>query len=172
MKNRFLLAFVAALLLTQACLLPGMAVATPTRHPLPAPPVLPTTPPFALVATASASLPDAPPGLAVDGNLETAWNAGKEPEEWIQVDLGRAATVSASRLVVAQSPDGETVHQVWVGPDPINLTLVHEFRGFTRDAETLEFIPAAPLPDVRIVHVVTAASTSWVAWKEIQITAQ
>ena len=172
MKNRILTTLAAALLLTQACLLPGMAVATPTRHPLPAPPVLPTQPPFTLVATASASLPDAPPGLAVDGKLETAWNAGKEPEEWIQIDLGRLATVSGIRLVVAQSPEGETVHQVWVGPDPGNLSLVHEFGGFTRDSDTLEFIPDVPLTDVKIVHVVTAASTSWVAWKEIQITAQ
>ncbi len=121
------------------------------------------------VATASTSLSDSPASNAIDGNLETVWNSGAEPEQWIQIDLGNPTTVSAIRLHVAQTPEGETTHQVWLGADANNLTLIHEFSGFTRDPDILEFVPSTPLTNIRFIRIVTTKSPSWAAWREIEI---
>jgi predicted amidohydrolase YtcJ len=125
--------------------------------------------PASAAPSASASLPDAPPANAIDGNPETVWNAGAHPEQWIQIDLGRLTTVSAIRLVVAQHPAGETVHQVWGGADATELTLLHEFKGFTQEQDVLEFRPSIPQTDIRYIKVVTTQSPSWVAWREIEV---
>jgi len=121
------------------------------------------------VATASASLSDSPASNAIDGNIETIWNSGAGPEQWIQIDLGKPSTVSAIRLHVSQYPEGETTHQLWVGADANNLTLIHEFSGFTRDFDMLEFAPSTPLTNIRYIRIVTTKSSSWVAWREIEI---
>ena len=118
---------------------------------------------------ASGSLPENPASYAIDGILETIWNSGSGPEQWIQIDLGRPATVSAIQLVVSQYPAGETFHQVWVGTDANSLTLIHEFRGLTADPDRLEFKPSSPLTDIRYIRVVTIQGSSWVAWREIEI---
>lgn len=121
------------------------------------------------LATASKSLPDQPPSNALDGDLGTIWGAGSHPEQWIQVDLGQPSTVTLIRLVTSQYPDGETIHQVWAGPDADHLQMIYEFKGNTTDSQTLEHQFPDPLPDIRIVRIVTTQSPSWVAWREIQI---
>ena len=103
--------------------------------------------------------------------MDTHWNSGADPPQWIQIDLGQPTSVAAFRLVVSQYPEGATVHQIWVGPDPDALSMVHEFSGFTTGSDVLEFSPATPLDGVRFVRVITVASTSWVSWSEIEILA-
>lgn len=120
--------------------------------------------------TASTYLPESPPSKAIDGDIETIWNSGAGPEQWIQIDLGQPAIVSAIRLVISQYPQGETVHQLWAGNEANSLTLIHEFRGFTTEPNTLEFQPSPPLTDIRYIKVLTTQSPSWVAWREIEIT--
>lgn len=121
------------------------------------------------VATASASLSDSPASNAIDGNIETIWNSGAGPEQWIQIDLGKPAAIRAIRLHVSQYPEGETTHQLWVGADANNLTLIHKFSGFTRDFDILGFTPSTPLTNIRYIRIVTTKSSSWVAWREIEI---
>jgi len=128
--------------------------------------------PASVTVTASSSLPDSPPGNALDGNIETLWSSGSSAPQWIQIDLGKATVVSAIRLVISQYPEGNTIHQIWVGADANNLTLVHEFKGFTKDPDTLEFIPSVPLTNIRYVKIVTTQSPSWVAWREIEVNGQ
>jgi hypothetical protein len=119
--------------------------------------------------TASAHRQDEPPQNAADGNPETVWNAGSSVPQWIQLDLGTAAMVTRIRLIVAQSPDGETTHQVFVGASPSDLRLIHQFRGFTSDNQVLDFTPTIPLSNIQFVKIVTLESPSWVAWKDIEI---
>ncbi|MCI0645346.1 MAG: discoidin domain-containing protein [Chloroflexi bacterium] len=118
--------------------------------------------------TASAWLPQEPPENAVDG-LPAQWGAGGHPPQWIEVDLGRPVDVTLIRLVVGQWPAGETVHQLWGGGPGEELRLFHEFRGQTAEGDVLEFTPATPLPGLQFIRVVTLASPSWVAWKEIEV---
>jgi len=119
----------------------------------------------------SAALPDSAGSLAVDGDLDTLWSSGLDAPQWIQIDLGQPARIAAIRLTVSQYPQGSTTHQVWVGADAGNLTLAHEFKGPTREPDVLDFTPAAPLEGVRFVRILTLASPSWVAWREIEILA-
>jgi predicted amidohydrolase YtcJ len=119
--------------------------------------------------TASSELPNEPASNAFDGSIDTAWNSGSDPEQWIQIDLGKLTTVTAIHLVITQDPAGETLHQIWGGADANGLTLLHEFKGFTQEPGTLEFKPSTPLTNIRYVKIVTTQSPSWVAWREIEV---
>ncbi len=108
---------------------------------------------------------------AVDGNTETWWGSSDFALQWIEMDLGDLHTIRLFRLLTAQSPPGETIHQLWVGPTSNQLYLLHTFEGHTSDLQVLEFSPADPVENVRFVRVVTTQSPSWVAWREIEIIA-
>ncbi len=78
-------------------------------------------------------------------------------------------TVTRIRLTAAQYPAGDTVHQVWAGSDPENMKFIYEFRGFTDDADLLEFVPVIPPTNIRFIKIVTTQSPSWVAWREVEV---
>lgn len=122
-------------------------------------------------AQASRSLPDQPPSGATDGNLEKWWGAGDFAPQWIQLDLGKLSTIGAIRLVITQSPTGDTRHQVWGGPTVGELVLLHTFEGYTMDGQVLEFSPDSPFENIRYVRIVTGKSPSWIGWKEIEVLA-
>lgn len=124
---------------------------------------------FSSPITASAELFESPASNAIDGNMETIWNSGQNAEQWVMLNLGSPQNINAIRLHVAQYPAGQTVHQIWVGTDPNNLALAHEFNGFTNDSDILEFIPSSPLTGIQFIKIVTIQSPSWVAWREIEV---
>lgn len=107
--------------------------------------------------------------LAVDGDFGTLWNSGGGPTQWIEIDLRNPATVTTIRLTVSQYPSGATIHQIWTRGSNGSLELLHEFKGGTTDGQTLEFIPTAPLAGIQFIRIVTVASPSWVAWREIEV---
>lgn len=121
-------------------------------------------------AIASASLPAEPPSNAVDEDTATQWGAGAGPVQWISVDLGGLHTITEVRLLVAQYPEGNTMHHIQVratGAD--GYSTVHEFSGETGDGDWLVFAPDAPIENVGFIRIHTVTSPSWVAWKEIQV---
>jgi hypothetical protein len=122
--------------------------------------------------SASGSLPDQPASNAVDGLPGTLWNSGAGPEQWIEIDLGEPAALAAINLTVAQYPAGETVHQIWARGPNENLKVIFEFRGSTTDNQVLEFKASPPLAGIQYVRIVTIASPSWVAWREIGVIAR
>ncbi len=115
------------------------------------------------------ALPDQPAQMAVDGNPNTQWSSGAFPTQWIQIDLGASYTVGEIRLTVGQWPSGETVHQVWVGASRDVLRKVYEFSGREFDYDVLNYMPTAPLENIRFVRIVTTESPSWVSWREIEV---
>lgn len=119
--------------------------------------------------TASAELTNEPASNAFDGSLDTVWNSGSDPEQWIQIDLGETRSISSIRLTVAQYPEGETTHQIWGGETEATLQLLHEFKGHTSEFQVLEFKPSTPAENIRFIRVVTTQSPSWVAWREIEV---
>jgi hypothetical protein len=119
----------------------------------------------------SAALPDQPPARAVDGDPNTQWSAGAFPSQWIEVDLGVAYRIGEIRLTVGMWPAGDTVHQLWVGATRDAMRLVSEFRGKEYDFDVLNFVPAAPLTNIRFVRIDTTESPSWVSWREIEVLA-
>jgi predicted amidohydrolase YtcJ len=124
------------------------------------------------VATASHSLPDAPPSLAVDGDpaSDAVWNAGGGPPQWIEVDLGAATPIAAVRLVVAQFPPGPTRHRVLGRATASGAsTVLHEFAGQTADKDVLATNFDPPVDGTRYVRIETLESPSDVAWREIEV---
>ena len=105
----------------------------------------------------------------MDGNLEKWWGAGDFAPQWIQLDLGQPSTIGRIRLVISQSPAGDTRHQVYAGTTLGSLVLVHTFEAYTTDGQVLEFTPGLPLENIRYIRVVTGMSPSWIGWKEIEV---
>ena len=122
-----------------------------------------------MLAQASHSLPDMPPPGAVDGRPDQWWGAGDFAPQWIQIDLGKPSTISLIRLVITQSPAGDTIHQVWGGTTAETMVLLHTFEGYTVDSQRLEFEPDNPVENIRFIRVVTIKSPSWVGWMEIEV---
>ncbi len=129
----------------------------------------PTDVPGSVTATASASLPDHAASLAVDGSLNTFWNSGGLPEQWIQIDLGKNITLRGIKLFSAQFPNGATTLQIWAGPDPDHLISVYEFNGITREFAEVEILLPSPQAGVRYVKIVSTQGSSNVAWREVEI---
>lgn len=122
-------------------------------------------------AEASRSLPNQPPSGAVDGYTSHWWGAGAFAPQWILIDLGEPQMIGSIRLIITQSPAGDTIHQVWVGATINDLYLLHTFEGYTIDTQVLEFKPDSPVENVRYVRVNTRQSPSWVGWQEIEVLA-
>jgi hypothetical protein len=120
-------------------------------------------------ARASASAPGSDPFFAIDGNPATAWEAGNFPVQWIEVNLGAAIEFRRIRLLVSQLPDGDTTHNIYVGDNPANLSLVHQFQGFTSNSSWIEWTASPAIPNARFVRIETTASPSWVSWFEVEI---
>ena len=114
-------------------------------------------------------LPDQPPIHAVDGDLTNMWNSGESPWEWIAIDLESESLIDRVRLLVAQSPAGNTVHQILFADQDRNYTLAHTFSMYTADNQWLEYIPDSMPDDVRYVMIRTIDSPSLVGWKEIEV---
>jgi hypothetical protein len=123
---------------------------------------------FGMEVTASHSLTTDPPKNAVDG-AESAWNAGADSPQWIEVNFGGPITVSKIRLWVAQYPEGETIHQVRVRDANGVLTEIHRFSQFTRGGDWLELEFETPIEGVVAIRIDTLKSPSWVAWSEIEV---
>ena len=120
--------------------------------------------------TASRSLPEEPPVQAVDDNEGTQWGAGESAVQWIQIDLQGIYRITKIQLLVAQYPNGLTIHRVQVrASDADAYQTVYEFNDSTGDNDWLFFRPEIPLENVGQIRIETIDSPSWVAWKEIQV---
>ena len=116
-------------------------------------------------ASASQSLPEEPPGAAVDGDPTTQWGSGGDPTQWIEIDLGEPVEIGRIVLTVAQFPDGLTRHLI-----DIDGVRVWSFENDTADNEVLELVLDTPITG-QVIRVTTIFGPSWVAWKEIEVLA-
>lgn len=127
---------------------------------------------FSKSVRASKSDQSQPQG-AVDGDPDTYWGAGDFAPQWIEIDLGEPYTLAELRLLVGQSPGGDTSHQVLVkGPNSGDkFQTAHIFSGVTDDLQWLRLAFPEPLQEVRYVRIETISSPSWIAWREIEVIA-
>ena len=127
------------------------------------------TPNIAPLGSVSVSSGRDSASLAIDDNPESLWVSGRHPTGWIQVKLDRLHVVDRIELLLAQSPAGETSHQIWVGEASGVLTKVREFIDVpTSDGQTLSLMLDPPLT-LDQVMILTTKSPSWVAWREIRV---
>ena len=129
----------------------------------------PETPNVARFGSVRASYGIQSASRAIDGDPETLWSAEFYPVQWLQVTLDSFYLVDRIEMVVAQSPAGETSHQIWVGEASGSLTKLHEYIDVpTSDGQTLS-LPIDPPLVLDRVKVLTTKSPSWVAWKEVRV---
>jgi F5/8 type C domain len=120
-------------------------------------------------AYASGAGAGTPAADAVDGRIDTLWNAGAPPGAWIELDLGTVYDLSMLRLVVAQTPAGQAVHKVWgKATSGASFTELYELDASTSDGQVVEIVPGAPWTGVRYLRIETIWGPSWPAWREIQ----
>ena len=139
-----------------------------TAPPLP-PPVPPGCVNLALGKPAAASLNSTTAGQAFDDSFSTIWNATAFIPQWIEVDLGSPQTVADIRLFTEQTPNGNTLHEIWIAGSSKVYTKLETFSGYTLDSQLLYFAYEPDLVGVQWVKVMTLSSPSWVAWQEIQV---
>jgi subtilisin family serine protease len=118
--------------------------------------------------TADSTLPGSYTAYVTDSLYinQGVWNAGHPAPAWIEFDLGTTKTLKAIRMTPEQFPEGTSSHYIYVGSAPSPTTLVATISGNTA---TLEPISTAMNIAARYVRVYTAASSAWVAWREIEI---
>jgi len=117
----------------------------------------------------SAFLPEEPPANAVDENSNSQWGAGADASQWIEIDLEQAYRITEIRLLVAQWPEGDTVHRIRGRTASETFVELHTFRQTTKGGDWLIFTPDTPIDDIQIVRIETLSSPSWVAWGEIWV---
>jgi len=120
-------------------------------------------------ARASASLSAEPPAHAVDENNITQWGAGSHAPQWIEIDLGQVYRITEIRLLVAQWPEGDTVHRIRGRSASGTFVELHTFRQKTKGGDWLILSPEIPFEGIQIIRIDTLSSPSWVAWGEIQV---
>ena len=141
----------------------------PGQAPRPWKPFRPLTP---VSISASAHDKHFNPRKAFDTDLTTYWN-GVEAPAWIEVDLGRKVPLRLILLLVEQTPNGQSCHELYLDHNTSDqgYRLAARLKGWTRTGQWLRF--AFPDPQwTRHVRIRTIQSCSWVAWREIMIFAQ
>lgn len=121
------------------------------------------------LVSASSAGTGTPPDRALDGRADTAWGAGTFAPAWIEVRLAEPATIVAVRLLVIQTPGGETIHQVTGFSGSGETRTLGELRGFTRDGDWLTLTLSPPADEMSSIRITTLTSPSWVAWGEIEL---
>lgn len=123
-----------------------------------------------LSITASSTLAGSSTNYVVD-KLYTdpfkVWNSGGVAPAWIQFDFGVSRSLKAIRLTSEQWPaSGVMTHLVYAGNTSPPTTLVASISGTLTSREPIVRNLEA---SARFVRVVTTASSSWVAWREIEL---
>lgn len=118
-------------------------------------------------ASASAQAQGAP-GLAFDGRADTFWGAGAPAPQWIEIDLGSAKSLKSIRMLVRQSPSGQTTHRIWGRVYGGMEQLLATVSGNTSDGLVLTQSLSG---SYRYLRVETTSSPSWVAWSELEVLA-
>lgn len=120
-------------------------------------------------ASASSTYGSQLPKLAIDNDPNTAWISGTGGSQWIEIDLGSVKEIHKIRLLTEQSITENTEHKIFTGTSPSPTNLSDTISGITSTAQWIEknFLPT-PLV-ARYIKIETSISSSWRAWREIEI---
>ncbi len=116
---------------------------------------------------ASSTYSDNGPDRAIDGVSSNAWIAPGYAPQWIEVDLGAAVPLKKVRMLVSQSPAGQTTHVVTGGMNPAPTSVLQTLSGNTSDGQWLEAALDGSV-SVRYIRITTTSSPSWVSWHELE----
>ena len=106
-----------------------------------------------------------------DGDQGTYWSAKGFAPQWIQIDFGGEIGLEKMRMLIDQTPSGNTTHDLYIFRDARCETplFLHRFEGYTQHHDWLEYSsPTTPIL-TRCVRVQTVASPSWISWYETEV---
>ena len=107
--------------------------------------------------------------LAIDGDLESIWNAQQLPPQWFSIAFDSFYLVERIELIVTQLPAGPTTHEIWLGSGSDTRVLLERLIDVhTEDGQILE-IAVEPPRRLNEVLIVTLDSPSWVGWREVRV---
>ena len=72
-------------------------------------------------------------------------------------------------MTTSQYPEGTTTHRILGRSATGEFHELTTFDGNTMDGQTLLFTTVQSVQAIRINHVETISSPSWVAWREIEV---
>jgi hypothetical protein len=134
----------------------------------PPPPVVPPPQPVAhnIGGNAAAQMTPVGTGSVANGGY---WNAMNHAPASVTFTWPNPVTVTQISLVVVQTPDGPTRHQIFgIHPDGTQI-LIADFNGTTYNGQLLLETLQTPLNNLQSIRIDTIATPSWVAWRNIQI---
>ena len=145
------------------------AVDTGTPTPTPTASPVFTRRNVAPLGTATASRRGDSARMAIDGNLESIWNSSDYAVQWLLITLDDFYLVDSVEMIVAQTPAGETSHEIWLGDASGSLVKYKEFIDVhTEDGQILA-LAVSPAKVIDRVLIRTVASPSYVAWREVKV---
>ena len=128
-----------------------------------------TRPNIALLGSASASQDTLSAQKAIDGNLESMWNSSGFPIQWIMITLDDFYLVDSVEMIVAQTPAGETSHEIWLGDASGTLFKYKEFVNVRTEDGQILALALSPAKIIDRVLIRTVVSPSFVAWREVEV---
>ena len=123
----------------------------------------------ALLGSATASKNELSARMVIDGNLESMWNSSDHAVQWLMITLDDLYLVDSVEMTVAQTPAGETSHEIWLGDASGSLVKYKEFIDVhTEDGQILA-LAVSPAKVIDRVLIRTVAGPSYVAWREVKV---
>lgn len=117
--------------------------------------------------TASSEVAGFEASNVTDGSSEH-WNAASGSPQQIELSFESPVTLTKIDLIVAQSPAGRSVHELWVRRAGGDIERLQVFDGVTDDSDVLTYEPEEALVDVDLVRLVTTSLGDLApAWREI-----
>jgi hypothetical protein len=120
-------------------------------------------------ASASATASGSKPGLAVDGERATRWDAGAPAPQSIELDLGRAASISSVRLLPGGPADAAIAVVVRGRDEAGHAVVLGTINQTTTGTDWLTVAGPTPCVGLRWVSIESGWSVGPVAWREIQV---
>ena len=111
---------------------------------------------------------------ALDGNLDTFWNSLNYPQPtWIDVDLGKEYVIDTVYLNPNQLPNGQTTHNIYGRTQTDEWFFFGRIQQYTANGRWFyQSYPNQSKPVRYVIVQTTDAAGSWVAWREIKVTAR
>ena len=107
--------------------------------------------------------------LAIDGDLDSAWNSQQPAPQWFSVVLDDLYLANRIEMVVMQEFAGPTTHDVWLGNGSGTRALHKRLTDLpTVDGQTIG-VAIEPPQIINEVLIHTVHSPSWVAWREVRV---
>ena len=147
------------------------AVGTGAPTPTPVPAARPPSPRrnVALLGSATASKNELSAQMAIDDDLESLWNASDYAVQWLMITLDDLYLVDSVEMTVAQTPAGETSHEIWLGDASGSLVKYKEFVEVQTEDGQILALAVSPAKVIDRVLIRTVHSPSFVAWREVKV---